>query len=61
MVVVFQLAYDHICELCRRYSRGNFNTSKNYSSPSFQSLKSVVRIRVIGAEINNLFEIPKAD
>ena len=26
---VFQLAYDDICELCRRYSRGNFKTSKN--------------------------------
>ena len=26
---VFQLAYDDICELCRRYSRGNFKTVKN--------------------------------
>ena len=58
---VFQLAYDDICELCRRYSRGNFKTGKNSSNPSFQSLKSVARTRVIGAEINNLFQIPKAD
>ena len=26
---VFQLAYDDICELCRRYSSGNFKTGKN--------------------------------
>ena len=26
---VFQLAYDDICELCRRYSRGKFKTGKN--------------------------------
>ena len=58
---VFQLAYDDICELCRRYSRGNFKTDKNSINPSFQSLKFAARTRVIGAEINNLFEIPKAD
>ena len=32
---VFQLAYDDIYELCRRYSRGNFKTGKNSSNPSF--------------------------
>ena len=53
---VFHLAYDDICELCRSYSRGNFKTGKNSSNPSFQSLKSAARIRVIGAEINKLFE-----
>ena len=58
---VFQLAYDDICELCRRYSRGNFKTGKNYSNPSFQSLKYAARTRVIGDEINNLFEISKDD
>ena len=46
---VFQLAYGDICELCRSYSRGNFKNGKNYSNPSFQSLKSSVRTRVIGA------------
>ena len=34
---VFQLSYDDVCELCRRYSRGKFNTSKNI--PSSQSLQ----------------------
>ena len=58
---VFQLAYDDICELCRRYSRGNFKTGNNSSNHYFQSLKYAARKRVIGAEINNLFEIPKAD
>ena len=58
---VFQLAYDDICELCRRYSRGNFKTGNNSSDPCFQCLKYVVRTRVIGAEINDLFEILKAD
>ena len=45
---VFQLAYNDICELCRRYSRGNFKNGKNYSNPSFQSLKNAARKRVIG-------------
>ena len=58
---VFQLEYDHICELCRSYSRGNFKTGKNYSNPSFQSFQSSTRTRVIGAKICNLFEIDKAD
>ena len=58
---VFQLAYDDICELCGRYSKRNFKTGENSSNPSFQYLKSPARPRVIGAEINNLFEISKAD
>ena len=31
---VFQLSYDNVCELCRRYSRGKFKISKN--TPCFQ-------------------------
>ena len=31
---IFQLSYDNVCELCRRYSRGKFKISKN--TPSFQ-------------------------
>ena len=58
---VFQLAYDDICEFCKRYSRGNFKTGKNSSNPSFQSLKSAARTRVTRAEISNLFDISKAD
>ena len=34
---VFQLSYDDVCELCRRYSRGKFKTGKNI--PSSQSLQ----------------------
>jgi hypothetical protein len=58
---VFQLPYDDICELCRRYSRGNFKTSKNSSEPSSQYFKSAAKTRVIGAEISNSIEIFKAD
>ena len=29
---VFQLSYDNVCELCRRYSRGKFKISKNIPS-----------------------------
>ena len=29
---VFQLSYDNVCELCRRYSRGKFNISKSIPS-----------------------------
>ena len=29
---VFQLSYDDVCELCRRYSRGKFKISKNIPS-----------------------------
>ena len=29
---VFQLSYDNVCQLCRRYSRGKFNISKNIPS-----------------------------
>jgi hypothetical protein len=56
---VFQLPYDDICELCRRYSRGNFKIGKNSRELSSLFLKSVTRTRVIGAEINDLFEILK--
>ena len=36
---VFQLSYDDVCELCIRYSRGNFNTDKNFEEPSSRFLK----------------------
>jgi hypothetical protein len=58
---VFQLPYDDIFELCRRYSRGNFKIGKNYSEPSSQYFKSAAKTRVIGAEINNSIENFKAD
>jgi hypothetical protein len=58
---VFQLPYDDICELCRRYSRGNFKTGNNSSEPSSQYFKSIAKIRAIGAEISNSIEIFKAD
>ena len=44
---IFQLSYDNVCELCRRYSRGKFKISTNIPSsqphlnpcqPSSQSL-----------------------
>jgi hypothetical protein len=58
---VFQLPYDDICELCRRYSRGNFKTSKNSSEPSSQYFKSTTKTRDIGFEISNSIEIFKDD
>jgi hypothetical protein len=53
---VFQLPYDDICELCRRYSRGNFKIGKNSSEPSSQYFKSAAKTRVIGVEIVNSIE-----
>ena len=58
---VFQLAYDDICELCRRYSRGNFKTGNNSKELLSLFLKSTAKTRVLQAEISNLFEISKAD
>jgi hypothetical protein len=58
---VFQLPYDDICELCRRYSRGNFKTGKNSSEPSSQYFKSTAKTRAIGVEISNSIEIFKDD
>ena len=58
---VFQLAYDDICELCRRYSRGNFKAGKNSKELLSSFLKSAAKTRVLRTEINNLFEISKAD
>jgi hypothetical protein len=58
---VFQLPYDDICELCRRYSRGKFNTGNNYSEPSSQYFKSTAKTRVIGDEISNSIEFFKVD
>ena len=29
---LFQLSYDNVCELCRRYSRGKFKICKNSNS-----------------------------
>lgn len=56
---VFQLPYDDVYELCRRYSRGKFNTGKNI--PSSQFLKSAAGIGITKVEIGNLFEIFKTD
>lgn len=58
---VFRLPYDDICELCRRYSRGNFKIGKNSSEPSSQYFKSAAKTRVIGAEIINSIENFKVD
>ena len=58
---VFQLAYDDICELCRRYSRGNFKTDKNSKELLSLFLKSVVKTRVLRSEINNLLENSNGD
>ena len=53
---VFQLPYDDICELCRRYSRGNFKINKNYKELSSLFLKSATKIGTLGVEISNFFE-----
>ena len=53
---VFQLAYDDICELCRRYSRGKFKTGKNSKEPFSCFLKYAAKTQVLGAKIRNLFE-----
>ena len=58
---VFQLAYDDICELCRRYSRGNFKTGKNSKKLLSLFLKSTTKTRVLRAEISNLFENSNGD
>ena len=44
---VFQLTYDDICKLCRRYSRGNFKTDKNSKELLSLFLKSTAKTRVL--------------
>ena len=44
---VFQLAYDDICELCRRYSRENFETGKNSKELLSLFLKYTAKTRVL--------------
>ena len=56
---VFQLAYDDICELCRRYSREKFKADKNIPSSHF--LKSATEIGVTRAKIFYLFKILESD
>ena len=56
---VFQLLYDDVYELCRRYSRGKFKTGKNIPSSDF--LKSAAEVKVTIAEIGNLFKILESD
>ena len=58
---VFQLAYDDICELCRRYSRGKFKIGKNSKELLSLFLKSAAKTRVWRAEISNVFKNPKSD
>ena len=58
---VFQLAYDDICELCRRYSRENFKTANNSKELLSLFLKSIVKTRVLWAEISNVFKNPNID
>ena len=58
---VFQLEYDDICELCRRYSRGNFKTGKNSKELLSLFLKSATKTRVLQAEISNVFKNFNAD
>ena len=52
---VFQLPYDDVFELCRRYSRGKFKADKNI--PFSQFLKSAAEIGVTRDEIGDLFKI----
>ena len=56
---VFQLPYDDVCELCRRYSRGKFKADKNI--PPSQFLKYAAEIGVTRAEIGDLFKILESD
>ena len=58
---VFQLSYDDDCELCIRYSRGNFKTSNNSKEIPSLFLKSVAKTGALGDEIGNLFENVNVD
>ena len=58
---VFQLAYDDICELCRRYSRGKFKIGKNCKKLLSLFFKSAAKTRVSRAEISNVFKNSNAD
>ena len=58
---LFQLAYDDICELCRRYSRGNFKIGQISKELLSLFFKSATKTRVLWVDINNLFEISKFD
>ena len=58
---VFQLAYDDICELCRRYSRGNFKTGKNSKELLSLFLKFAAKTRILRVEINTVFKNSNAN
>ena len=54
---VFQLAYDDIFELFRRYSRVNFKNGKNSKEIPSLFLKSAAKTRVLQDEIIIYFKI----
>ena len=49
---VSQLSYDNVCELCRRYSRGKFNISKNIpsSQPHFNPCQPCSQILFVPSD-----------
>ena len=58
---VSKLSYDDVCELCRRYSRGNSKVGGGSRDTSSRLVKLVVGAEVTQDEIGNLFENFKTD
>ena len=58
---VSKLSYDDVCELCKRYSRGNSKVGGGPRDPSSKLVKSVAGAGVTSAEMGNLFENFKID
>jgi hypothetical protein len=58
---IHQMQLDEICELCRRYSRGNAKTRRNPRDTTSIMIKSVAGEGVTKAKIGNLFENFKND
>ena len=58
---VSKQSQDDVCELCKRYSRGNSKVGGGPRDPSSKLVKSVARAGVTRAGMGNLFEIFKTD
>jgi hypothetical protein len=58
---VSQLPYDEVCDLCRKYSRGNSKTGRSSRDATSRFTKSVAGAGVTKDEIGNMFENFKTD
>src|SRR5690606_28334457 len=58
---ISKLGYDEVCEICRRYSRGNSKVGGEIRDTVSRLVRSVVGAKVTRAEMGKLFENFKTD